>query len=187
MSASFAISASHVSGLGEHQRLRLRQLAARPALDEVAGDRERPAAEPDDGLLRSELLAHEPHRLEHGRERLLGLGDEEPLDVGERPDRLLDDRADALDELDVDAHRGDRGHDVREHHRRVDAVAADRLERHLGAELGVCATSKNPWRSRSARYSGSERPAWRMNHTGVRSTGSRRAARTRSGAVTGRA
>ena len=34
--------------------------------------------------------------------------------------------------------------------------------------------------SRIARYSGSERPACRMNQTGVRSTGSRRAARTRS-------
>ena len=49
---------------------------------------------------------------------------------------------------------------------------------------GVPATSKNEWRSRIARYSGSERPAWRMNQTGVRSTGSRRAARTRSGSVT---
>ena len=49
---------------------------------------------------------------------------------------------------------------------------------------GVPATSKNEWPSRIARYSGSERPAWRMNHTGVRSTCSRRAARTRSGAVT---
>ncbi len=49
---------------------------------------------------------------------------------------------------------------------------------------GVSATSKKPWRSRIARYSGSERPACRMNQTGVRSTGSRRAARTRSGSVT---
>ena len=37
---------------------------------------------------------------------------------------------------------------------------------------------------RSSRYSGSERPAWRMNQTGVRSTGSRRAARTRRGSGT---
>ena len=28
---------------------------------------------------------------------------------------------------------------------------------------------------RAARYSGSDRPAWRMNHTGVRVTGSREA------------
>ena len=48
---------------------------------------------------------------------------------------------------------------------------------------GVWATSQNACRSRIARYSGSERPACRMNHTGVRSTGSRRAARTSSGST----
>ena len=37
---------------------------------------------------------------------------------------------------------------------------------------------------RISRYSGSERPAWRMNQTGVRSTGSRLAARTRRGSDT---
>jgi hypothetical protein len=36
--------------------------------------------------------------------------------------------------------------------------------------------------SRTARYSGSDRPAWRMNQTGVRSTGWRRQAR-RNGEV----
>ena len=49
---------------------------------------------------------------------------------------------------------------------------------------GVPPSSKNEWRSRSARYSGSERPAWRMNHTGVRSTCSRRSARTKRGSDT---
>ena len=44
-------------------------------------------------------------------------------------------------------------------------------------------TSKKAWRSRIARYSGSERPACRMNHTGVRSTASRRAARTSNGST----
>src|SRR5919199_164792 len=34
--------------------------------------------------------------------------------------------------------------------------------------------------SRTFRYSGSDRPAWRMNHTGVRDVGSPRQARTRS-------
>ena len=50
---------------------------------------------------------------------------------------------------------------------------------------GVPATSQKEWRSRIARYSGSDRPACRMNHTGVRSTGSRRAALTRSGSIGG--
>ena len=58
--------------LGEHQRLRPRQLAARAALDEVAGDREGAAAEPDHRLLGRELRADEPHGLEHRRERLVG-------------------------------------------------------------------------------------------------------------------
>ena len=34
--------------------------------------------------------------------------------------------------------------------------------------------------SRTFRYSGSDRPAWRMNHTGVRDVASPRQARTRS-------
>src|SRR5207342_1716365 len=49
------------------------------------------------------------------------------------------DRPDVLDELDVDPHPENREHDVREHHRRVDAVCAHRLERHLGAELRLAA------------------------------------------------
>ena len=47
---------------------------------------------------------------------------------------------------------------------------------------GSSQTSKSVCVFRISRYSGSERPAWRMNQTGVRSVGSRRAARTRSGA-----
>ena len=38
---------------------------------------------------------------------------------------------------DVHAHPEERQHDVGEHHGRVHVVAADRLERHLGALLGV--------------------------------------------------
>ena len=57
----------------------------------------------------------------------------QPADVLHPPDRTVDDGADALDELDVDPHPEDRGHDVREHHRGVDVVSAHRLERHLGA------------------------------------------------------
>ena len=48
---------------------------------------------------------------------------------------------------------------------------------------GWRAISNSPYCFRSSRYSGSERPAWRMNQTGVRSTGSRRAARTSNGSM----
>ena len=116
--------------------------------------------------------------------RLVRLGDAQLLDVRARRDGLLDNRSHAFDELDVDAHAEHRRHDVREEHGRVDAVPPHGLQRDLRAQLRRPATSKNEWRSRIARYSGSERPAWRMNQTGVRSTGSRRAARTRSGSIT---
>ena len=48
---------------------------------------------------------------------------------------------------------------------------------------GWATMSKSPKRLRSSRYSGSERPAWRMNHTGVCSTGSRLQALTRRGST----
>jgi len=38
--------------------------------------------------------------------------------------------------------------------------------------------------ARTARYSGSDRPAWRMNHTGVCGTGSPRQARRNAESVT---
>ena len=123
-------------GLAEHEALRERELAARLPLDEIARDRERPAAEADDCLVGPERGADEPHGLEHRRERLLGIGHAQALDVGHRADRLVDHGADALDEPDVDPHAEHRGHDVREHHGRVDVVATHGLQRHLGAQLG---------------------------------------------------
>ena len=95
-----------------------------------------PAAEADDGLIGPQRRANEPHRLEHRRERLLGIGHAQALDVGHGADRLVDHRPDALDEPDVDPHPEHRGHDVREHHGRVDVVAAHRLQGHLRAQLG---------------------------------------------------
>ncbi len=112
------------------------EVAARPALDEVAGDRERRAAEADERPLGLELGPHEPHRLEDRRRPLLRLGDPEPLDLLCRIDPLFHHRPDALDELHVDAHPEDGRHDVGEEDGGVDAVPAHRLQRHLRAELG---------------------------------------------------
>ena len=64
----------------------------------------------------------------------------------------------------------------------VDAVAAHRLQGDLGGQVGVADGVEDRCPSpRSARYSGSERPAWRMNHTGVRLAGSPRQARRKRG------
>ena len=68
--------------------------------------------------------------------------------------------------------------DVGEQDRGVDPVAAHRLQGHLAGQLGVARSRRgsSPL-PRSARYSGSERPAWRMNQTGTCATGSLRHAR----------
>ena len=135
-----------------------------------------PPQKPTTACSSSSSRADEAHRLEDRRERLLGLGHAQPLDVGaRRAPAPATTGPDALDELDVDAHPEDGRHDVREHHGRVDAVPAHRLERHLGAELGLARRSRRARAARGSRGTpGSERPAWRMNQTGVRSTGSRR-------------
>ncbi len=123
---------------------RLDEVTGRLALDQVARHGEGASAEPDQGLLRVEAFPHEAHRVQHERHRLVGVGHAQPLDVRERLDRPLDDRADVLDQIHVDSHPEDGQHDVGEHHRRVDAVQAHRLERHLGAELGLAEDLEQP-------------------------------------------
>ena len=124
-----------MSGLAVHQLLHRRELAARLSLDEIAGDGERSAAESDHRLVVAQRRTHEPHGLENRRHRLFGLRHDQALHVGEAPHRLGDHRADVLDEVDLNPHRKNGEHDVREHHRRVHVVPADGLQRHLGAEL----------------------------------------------------
>ena len=111
-------------GLRVHARLRQLEVARRLALDQVAGDGERPAREADHALVGPKRLADQPDRLQHERHRLLRLGHAQALDVGKRPHRLGDHGPDVLDQLDVDAHPEDGQHDVREHHGRVDVVRA---------------------------------------------------------------
>ena len=78
----------------------------------------------------------EPHRLGDERD-VAGLEVGDRLDVGQGPHRRGDDRADAGHDVEVDADRLERQHDVGEEDGRVDAVAADRLERDLGDQGGV--------------------------------------------------
>ena len=58
-----SISACQASRLAVHERLHLREVAARLALDQVAGDGERRAAEADDRPIVVELAAHDADRL----------------------------------------------------------------------------------------------------------------------------
>ena len=105
-------------------------------LDEVAGDRERAAAEADHGLLGGSSARTSRTASSTGANASSGSGTRSRSTSASVRTGSSTHRADALDELDVDPHPEDRGHDVREHHGRVDVVAAHRLQRHLGAELG---------------------------------------------------
>ena len=92
----------------EHAGLRLRELAGRLALDQVARNGERAAAEADERPVRHQRLADDPDCLEDERHRVLGLRHAKSANVVERLDRPVDHRPDVLHELDVDAHPDDR-------------------------------------------------------------------------------
>ena len=121
-------------GLAVHQLLDAEEVAARLPLDEVAGDRERPAAEADQRALRRELRAARvrtasstgPNAPSGTRSRSTSAA----LATGSSTTGPTPSTSSTSIPIAEDGR-----HDVREEHRRVDAVPADRLERHLGAEL----------------------------------------------------
>ena len=84
---------------------------------------------------------------------------------------MLDHRPDVLDQLDVHAHPEQGQHDVGEHHRRVDIVTADRLQRHLRAEIGLVADLEEGVSLPDLAVL-RQRAAGRADQTGVRSVGS---------------
>ena len=66
-----------------------------------------------------------------------GLGEPEPIEIGGLADRVVDVRCGAEGQLD--AHRHQRRQNVREDDGGVEPEAADRLQRHLGGDLGRAA------------------------------------------------
>ena len=153
-------------------------VARRPALDEVARERERRAGEADERRPASSRR-DEPDRLEQrtdGRPRArTGAARRRPRPFGSARS-MTGPTPSTISKADPDAR--ERRHDVGEQDGRVDAEPADRLEGDLGAQR------RGRWRSRGASPArgapgtrAATRPAWRMNQTGVASTGSRRQAR----------
>jgi hypothetical protein len=118
-----------------HERLGALVVAARPALDEVGRERERRAGEPDQRG-GAQLVAQQADRAGDRPQLLRG-------DVGQGrhgcrgPHRLGHHRAGARHDVDTDPGRDQRHHDVAEQDRRVDVVAAHRLQRDLADHLRV--------------------------------------------------
>ena len=167
-----------------HARLRPDEVARRTAFDEVAGDRERPAGEADDGPLgsrsrRTSWTASSSAR--HGRFELA---------VRSRSTSACDRIGDATTGPTPSTSSTSIPMPRTGSMMSANITAASTSYRRSGWSVtsaqssGCPQISKSVYRSRIARYSGSERPAWRMNQTGVRSTRSRRQARTRSGSTT---
>ena len=127
-----------------HARLGQLELPRRLALDQVPGHGEGAARKADHRLLGPKRLAYQPNGLEDERHRFLRLRHDQALHVRGRAHRLGDHRPDVLDQLDVHAHAEHRQHDVGEHHRRVHAVGAHGLQRHLCAELRPAADLEEP-------------------------------------------
>ncbi len=122
-------------GVAVHHRLGVLVRPRRAALDEVARQGERRAGEADQRG-RAELVDEHADRLGDVGD-VLGGQVPQPLEVRAGAHRLLDDRADAGLDVEVDAD-GLQGHDdVAEVDRRVDVVAADRLQGDLGDQLGA--------------------------------------------------
>ena len=121
---SAPISASQVDGLAEHQRLRALVRPRRPALDQVARQRERRAREPDQRAPPVPCAGGGSPRAPRAR-RLLGLERSEPRDVGERRGSASSTTGPSPGSIrTVDAHRRERHHDVAEQDRGVERPSA---------------------------------------------------------------
>ena len=160
-----------------HERLGARVVPRRAALDQVAGQRERRPGEPDQrgaAQLAGPASGRPGRRTRPGPGRARGsAATSAPVrtgaaTTGPTPATMSRSTPAALSGTMMS----------REQDRRVHPVPAYRLEGDLGDQVRPGAGVEHADPGPHARYSGSDRPAWRMNQTGVRSTGSRRIART---------
>ena len=122
-----------------HHRLRLCVVSGRSALDGIGGQGERRAGETDEWHPAVKLLADQTDRLQDVAERVAGLHALQPRHIVRRTDRGVDDRALALDEIKRDPHRLERQQEIGEEDRGIDVETVDRLEGHLGGQLGLAA------------------------------------------------
>lgn len=153
-------------GVRVHHRPRAEVVARRAAFHHVGGQGERSARETDERGA-AQFLDGEADGLADGLEGLPGeLG--QSGDVRRGAHRVLEDRADTGDDVHPTP-ASLRGMTISEK-----KIPASTSWRRTGCSVISAASSglrqessmEIPWRA--SRYSGSERPAWRMNHTGRR-------------------
>ncbi len=146
-------------GLAPQERLRAGVVARRPALDQIARERERGAGEPDQRHI--ELGDQQPNGLERVRLVLLGHERAQPVEVALVADGLVEHRAATRLHADREPDRHERDDDVAEQDRRVHRHPPKRLERDLDGFVGVAGSSRGCRGHRAARgtRAGIGRPA----------------------------
>ena len=120
--------------VGAHQRLGVAVVATRPALDQVAGHRERRSGEGEQGHVGGEFGGQQVDGVDHVAD-VVGFERPQAAEVCGGAQGVLDDRPGSGGDVDPEPHGVGRHHDVAVQHGGVDPVAADRLERDLGRQL----------------------------------------------------
>ena len=122
-----------------HQRLGPREVARMAAFDGVRCQREGRSSETNQRYPPRKLALHLPDRVQHVRERFTRLEAADTVDVLLAPNRILDRRSLAVDEVEVDAHGLERQQQIGEENGGVHVDSADRLERDFRGEIGRAA------------------------------------------------
>ena len=132
----------------------MQEVAAAAPFDRVAGERERGAGEADQRNVLGQVGAGLRDRLEDEVERLGAFELDDAVDVVRLADRVVNLRAVAGGELEVEPHRFEDRQQVGEDDRGVDAEAVDGGAHHLAAELaGSCRVRGTIVFARTSRYS----------------------------------
>jgi hypothetical protein len=127
----------------EEEPLGLDERLRSAALDQVREERERRAAEADQGHAVGQRATDRADGLEDERDVRFGLEDAQGVDAALVTDRLGQARAGVADR-DLGPHAGDGDEDVAEQDGRVDAEPLDRLQRDLGGEVRPAAQLHEP-------------------------------------------
>ena len=127
--------------LVEQRRLRGRERAQRReilralAFDEIGRERPRRAAEAEQRRFFRQRRTRQLQRLDDLGRDLRRIGAAQALDGCRIANRIGDDGAGI--EIELDAERGHRAHDVRKDDRRVERIALERHQRDFGRELRI--------------------------------------------------
>ena len=117
----------------------MQEVAARAALDRVAGERERRAGKTDQRDVCRQIGPRLADGFHHEVKRVGAFELDDAIDVGRFAHRVVNLRAFALGEFKVHAHRLENRQQIGKHDRRVDAEQLNSRAHDLAAKLRIAA------------------------------------------------